>query len=357
MKLVNWIKSNIADGTFTAGKKIPTELELSEQFSISRNTVRQALAELEKTGCLYRVQGGGTYISDQVQPATPKQPVASKTIGLVFGNSRSYVFPDIAQGASDYLASKGYLLNILFSECDFMKERQIIEMLLASKPAGILIEPANSGIQSLNDTLFHKMAEHIPTIFLHLDDSMLCPTLPLYDREGARMLMEYLLQMGHTQIGTIFAFKEATGQARYLGFLDALHSHGLPHSDDIEIWLQHSNIDDYFQKNAEKALHHMLEKVTAIFCHNDCVAYSLITYLRTIGIRVPEDISVVGYDDSLYATLDTQLTTVTHPKIQYGVRAAQAILGLIENPDGFRAADYAIHPQLVIRNSVSPLKT
>ena len=170
------------------------------------------------------------------------------------------------------------------------------------------------------------------------------------------MLTEYLLDMGHTQIGTIFAFNEQTAQSRYLGMLEALYSRAISRSEDLDVWVHRENVTDLFQPNGNLPLMRMLEKATAVFCHDDRIAYTLITYLRSNGIRVPEDISVVGYDDGLYATLDLQITTVAHPKVQYGARAAQAILELLRSPESFSIDKYEQIPQLIVRQSVAPLE-
>ena len=137
--------------------------------------------------------------------------------------------------------------------------------------------------------------------------------------------------------------------------LDALSRRGISHSEALEIWTQRGKVDDLFQPTGNLPLMRMLKKATAIFCHDDRIAYMLITYLRSINIRVPEDISVVGYDDGLYATLDVQITTMTHPKIQYGVNAAKAMLELIESPETFDITKYEVMPELVVRNTVAPL--
>ena len=114
-------------------------------------------------------------------------------------------------------------------------------------------------------------------------------------------------------------------------------------------------MEDLFDPRGGLALDRILENSTAVICHDDRIAYSMIMHLRDRGIRVPDDISVVGYDDSFYATLDTQITSVTHPKKKYGKRAAQAILHMIQEPDTFDVTRYIIHPKLVVRDSVKKI--
>lgn len=360
-QLADWIKGRIQDQTYTVGMKLPTEAELSEQFSLSRHTVRQAISCLEEEGYVRCVQGSGSYVAEREKEEAPvKIPVPaqqnSRVIGFVLVDNRNYIFPEIIQGASDYLMSKGYLLNVMFTGHDFQGERQALEILLASNPAGILIEPANSGIISDNDDLYQRLVQQIPTITMHLDRPGLCPSISLNDREGGRKVGNYLLDLGHTKIGTIFCFDECTGHMRYRGLLDSMRERGLTHSDELEIWTQRSKVEDIFKPEGCYRLKRMLKNVTAIFCHNDPVAHALIAYLRSEGIRVPEDISVVGYDDSFYATLDMPITSVVHPKAEYGRKVAQAILELIETPETFDVSKYQVTPELVVRASVAAPK-
>ena len=103
-----------------------------------------------------------------------------------------------------------------------------------------------------------------------------------------------------------------------------------------------------------EALDKMLRNVTAVICHDDRVAHRLIQYLDGKGIRVPEDISVTGYDDSAYSVLNLPITTVVHPKTEYGRKAAQALLDLMHRPEDIHMDKYTIEPQIVIRASTAP---
>ena len=131
-------------------------------------------------------------------------------------------------------------------------------------------------------------------------------------------------------------------------------THDLVPAKDANIWTAHHRRDDLFEPMGCLALDRMLKNVSAVVCHDDRVAYTLITYLKRRGIRVPEDISVVGYDDSFYATLEFPLTTIAHPKVSYGENAAKALLNLIKSPLEVDVSSYAIPPKLIARSSTAP---
>lgn len=362
MKLVEWTKEQVKNGVFSAGEKLPTEAELAQQFSVSRHTVRQAIAFMEKEGMLYSIQGSGTYFSDDLESGEPEtendEPAAasSKSIGLLISDSSNYIFPDIVQGASEYLMSKGYFLNVAFAGSRFSHEREVLDTILQANPAGLIVEPLNYGMNSYNEDMYAEIAQKVPMLMIHTDKSNACPALSLCDREGGHLVTEHLIDMGHTAINSIYAFDETTASPRYAGFLSALHEHGIEHDERNDIWVKRSNLDDLFQPEGRLALDRILKNSSAVVCHDDRIAYELITHLRERGIRVPEDISVVGYDDSFYATLDMQITSMTHPKKKYGRKAAKAILEMINDPKNFDINKYITHPKLVVRDSVKEIK-
>lgn len=362
MRLVDWIREELKEERLGPGQKLPTEAELTRQFEVSRHTVRQAIAYLEKEGVVISIQGSGTYISEDLQQTdmgsdrTEAQggqlESRNKVIGLLISTGSDYIFPDIVQGASDYLMKKGYLLNVAFSNGDYYQGAESLKTMLEANPAGLIIEPLSYGMNISMDDIYAEAAGRVPTLMIHSDHSEICPALGLGDREGTRMLTEHLLENGHTKIGTFYVFDEVVSSSRYAGFRSTLYDRGIPHDDDNDIWVRRNNLEDMFQPGGDLALQRMLKDVTAVVCHDDRVACKIIAYLKKQGLRVPEDISVVGYDDSSYATLDVPITSVVHPKKKYGRYAARALLAMIRHPETFDIGKYFIPPKLVIRESV-----
>lgn len=354
-ELAEWLISNIESGVFEPCTKIPAETSMEKQFSISRQTVRRAVQELTERGLLYSVQGSGTYVADRnTQDKFIKAGNNSRTVIMVLSDDENYIFPEIAHGASEYLNSKGYMLNVMFTSGDFMIERQRLELILTSQPFGVIYEPASSGFLPYNNELYKEMANTIPTVFMHADFLEAGKVLSLRDRKGGKILTEYLIKMGHTKIGTIMSVDEQTAQARFLGYLDAHYENKIRYSTETQIWRTRAGMNSLFEDNSS-SLKKMIHQVTAVVCHDDRVAHSLIGYLRQRGIKVPEDISVVGYDDSLYSRLDTQITSVVHPKYNYGVNLARALLVMAKDPDNFDITKYEINPKLIERESVADL--
>jgi GntR family transcriptional regulator of arabinose operon len=358
-KLENWIRTEVHSGTYKAGSRIPTETELMNKFGVSRQTVRTAVSHLEEQGFLQRIQGSGTFITipeSNSYESDEKDSVISHNITMVMTEPNSYIFPDILNGATDVLSSEGYQLNIKFTDSNYDKEREILEDLLKRPPEGLIIEPLNYGLLSCNYKLFSTLASQIPCIMIHACQNHTCLNLSIKDRVGGRKITEYLISNGHRKIGMILRTSEMTGQLRFAGYLDALRAHNIPYDADRIIWSMRNQVDDLFEADGCRTLKNMLHKISAVVCHDDRLAFKLITYLQNRGLRVPEDISVAGYDDSFFSTLSYQITTISHPKYKYGQNAAYAILDLIKTGTTDMSA-YEEEPRLIIRDTVGKVNS
>lgn len=354
--LINWIKNGISDGILSENEKLPTEPELSKKFGITLYAVRKALETLEAEGVLYKIQGSGSYVSKEMAGASVKKSgKTSNTIGMVLKNSNSYIFPEVVCGISEELSKNGYPLSLHITDNDFFSESDAIERLMEQNPAGIIIEPSCSMIAPFNDSLYEDLSKEIPVLLIHSVKKANVTCLDLRDEEGAGMLIRYLLAKGHEKIGTIFCMDEQTGSARYLGTLKELKKNNIPRCDECELWFKRNSVEELFREGGQRMLERMLNQVSAVFCHDDRLAYELIYYLEKTGRRVPEDISVVGYDGVVVAGAHTKVTTIAHPKSEYGRNAARAIIKMIEKPDDFDISDYETGPEFIEGETVKDI--
>ncbi len=354
-KLEDYIKSEIINNSFKNGDKLPTESELMKRTGFSRQTIRTAIKHLTDDGLLTSVQGSGIYVARQLpQGSTSSALTNPKSISMVLVDANTYIFPEIMDGVSDMVSRHGYTLNTLFIGGSYDKERDILMSFLQNPPSGLILEPLNLGYMSNNEALYREISKHIPSVFLHTAHGSSLTGIPTMDYEGASELLDYLISIGHKKIGIIPVMSEATGQNRFLAYIDAMRRHGLEYSPDNVIFASRNNLDDLFTAGFSGIIDKMLDGVTAVFCQDDRLAFKLIAYLESRGIRVPEDISVAGYDDSFFSTLTYQITTVTHPKYMYGQNAALALLDII-NTGKTDIEKYKINPKLIVRKSVAAI--
>lgn len=137
------------------------------------------------------------------------------------------------------------------------------------------------------------------------------PTILLDDAKGAYLLTKYLIDTGHRQIAGVFKADDSQGAERHKGYVKALQEAGMPYQPELVVWF---HTEDRKVKPAVM-VQMMLEAelpIDAVVCYNDQIAVEVIRMLERIGKKVPEDLSVTGYDDSMIArTGPVELTTVS----------------------------------------------
>lgn len=348
-ELLSWLQS----GKLRPGQQFPSENEIAEQFGLSRQTVRQTFGELEKAGWLERIQGKGTFAKSPER----RDGEAVKTIGIITTYISDYIFPHIVRGAEAELRSKGY--RLLLSSTDNTKEKEMESLqLMTSQPlSGLIIEPTKSAEGNPNLGYFLDLQEKgIPYLMINEKYRELeCPCLKVDDEAGGRKAANFLLENGHRSIAGFFKRDDLQGVSRLKGFLAAHREFGIAVSPQHVVTYTTEQKGDYTYRRATELLQGTPEqRPTAFVCYNDELAVMLMDAAAACGLRVPEDISVIGFDDSsLAAASGTKLTTLTHPKTAMGELAARQLIGMIEQ--GEVHGDTVFEPELIERDSVRKL--
>lgn len=352
-KIAAYIKDQIFNGTFVLGDKLPSEISLSEQFNVSRQTVRKSIAELTKYGFLEPRHGSGTFV---VYDPIKKKLKQSMIIGVISTYLDDYIFPSSIRGMDRILSKNGYSIQLLTTMNNIEKEAIALEKLRELGVDGIIVEPTKSSIINPNTYTYLEIAkEGIPVLFFNAYYPELdFPYVALDDREVGRFCTEYLIQNGHKKIAGIFKSDDIQGELRYKGFLDIMHKYKLKIDLDKYIWYTTEDLSNLFSVN-RKQIVKALNNTTAFFCYNDIIAFELIKFLEMINIRVPEDISVISVDNSSLSKISSpNITSVKHPKSLLGELVAKNIIKMIETNslDG----NFLFTPQLVEGESVKRIE-
>ncbi|MBD2871257.1 GntR family transcriptional regulator [Paenibacillus arenilitoris] len=359
MQLKQQILSWIVTAQFKPHDRLPSENELGRQFELSRQTVRQALGDLEQEGWLYRVQGKGTFVSDQSHTER-RGPSQGMTIGMITTYISDYIFPTIVRGVESSLRAVGARLLLASTDNEKKKEKDSLESMLREPLTGLIIEPTKSAEGNPNFNYFMALdALKIPYIMLNERYSDVdAPCLRVDDELGGYRAAEHLIALGHSRIAGFFKTDDFQGVHRMRGFLRAHREHGL----SVQADYLHRYASEEKQSKPAEALFALLQREparrpTAIVCYNDELAVRMLDVIRQIGLAVPEDLSIVGFDDAVLAiATEVKLTTVAHPKTGMGADAVELLLGLVENRQRNRAQDIVYDPQLVIRESTQAPK-
>lgn len=348
--LTEYLKEEILMGRIKPNEKIPSENALAERFSLSRQTVRKSLAILVNEGFVYTEHGRGTFCADRT-----KQRSDSKNIGVVTTYISDYIFPKVIQGIDSVLSENGYSIMLKNTDNNNEKEAADLNDILQKDIEGIIIEPTKSALFSNNLAYYEALDENnIPYLFIHgyyygLENKSY---LILDDTAGMYSAVEYLVKLGHKDIVGIFKADDIQGVNRHKGYARAIKEAGLVYDPDHVIWF-HTEDKDQTPYDQLKAILTDGSEVDAIACYNDQIAFKVFELLSSMDIKVPEDISLTGFDDSSIASnCPVKITTVRHPKEKFGEQAAEMLLKLLRDPQYLQnPLQETIIPELVIKDS------
>ena len=322
------LQSEIEAGTLKEHEKLKTEKELMAEYAVSRQTVRHALARLESDGFVRSRQGSGTFVTPRGRAVRS----ASRQIALVMTYISDYIFPSIIRGIESVLSEQGYTLLLKATGNSVDQERAILQSLLESPPRALIVDGNKTVLPNPNLQYYRQFqALGIPIIFVHATYPELTDItkVAVDDRAGGHMAVDYLAQKGHTKIAAIFKSTDFQGVQRYEGFIEGMIANRLSFSDNHFIWFQ-DNDQMKLLLETDKTRRYF-DGCTAIVCYNDQIAYLAVNYLTGLGYRVPQDISVISFDDSELAQyVRPRLTSFSHPKERLGVAAAESIIKMIE---------------------------
>lgn len=347
--LMEQLKTDILSGAIGPGEKLPSENELSLQYSLSRHTVRKALALLEQEGYVEAFHGKGTFCSEKMRHAKK-----SRNIAVVTTYISDYIFPRLIQGMDNVLSEKGYSIILKNTGNSRQKEARCLEELLQKDIDGLIIEPSKSQLACRHPNLYQSLEEYqIPYLFIQgiYTEMRDKPHILMDDRKGGYLVTHYLTEQGHKRIAGFFKADDMQGINRHKGYVQALQEAGIPYNPDQVVWF---HTEDRKTKPAmmvqDMVRHGQLPE--GIVCYNDQIAVQVMEALEREGIEIPRDVSVTGYDNSLYAQRGNGITTIAHPQERLGEMAAELILEKINGVSEAEShVERMIQPELIIRGS------
>lgn len=352
--LMEELKEKIISGRIQPGEKLPSENQFTVQYSLSRHTVRKALSLLEQEGYIEACHGKGTFCSEKM-----RHMKKSRNIAVVTTYISDYIFPRLIQGMDNVLSEQGYSIILKNTGNSRQKEAKCLEELFQKDIDGLIIEPSKSQLSCRHPGLYENLEKYqIPYIFIQgiyteMKDK---PHILMDDARGGYLVTKYLLEQGHRRITGFFKADDIQGIQRHKGYVRELQEAGIPYDPDLVVWF-------HTEDRRSKPSMMVKEMVKTgslphgIVCYNDQIAVQVIESLEDCGLQVPKDISVTGYDNSLYAQRGTGITTIAHPQERLGEMAAELIL---EKINGVSEADSKverlIQPELIVRGSCRRLK-
>lgn len=331
-KLYNWAHTLITSGVIKNMDKFPSETSLQKKFGYSRQTVRTALLHLEEEGLITRVRGSGTYVSYEGQMIDEGLP----RVGLLLSYYSEYLFPEVYDGIESSLSEKGYRIDVAVTKNRLNDEAIYLEGMLKNNVSGLIIEGSRSAFPNPNIRLYEEIRKkNIPTIFIHNHyENVAFDSVEMSDTKAAYELTRILIENGHRKIGGILKYDDMQGIARYKGVIQCLSDYGINYDDDCIRWYSTREMEEKFSKKGLMHIYRNTRDCTALLIYNDEVARVYVDFLEDRGVHVPEDLSVVSFDDAeLQDNTDVQLLSAIHPKNKLGRITGNHLLRMMEDED------------------------
>lgn len=275
----------------------------------------------------------------------------SSTLGLIVPNISNPLFSQMVSGVETYANSKGYNAILGLSDSCCEKELFYLDMLQRERVDGLVVLP--TFMEAVKDKLNVQKSSASLVVFCGstgASTGMDISYAKCDNHAGAFMAIEHLIHTGKKRIGCIFpVFNEQQYASRKSGYMDALAAHDIAYDEGF---IKVCSMDSNSVFHATKELIHA-KKPDAVFCISDYYSISVIRAIYALGLRIPEDIAVIGYDNiSISDYLPISLSTIDTHSYRIGQMAAEMLIEKIEHPDS-PLRQVILKPELVIRESTS----
>lgn len=341
------LKDRITSGQWVGGSSLPSEKELCAEFDVSRGTVRQALQTLENEGLLRREQGRGTFVHFNHGGTESAQ---TRRLGFVVPYVRDSSVPTILVGFQQVAEHNNFSVIFNHVNNDPAQQERVINKLVNEGVAGIALYPVDSEDMALMGAL---QRAQFPVVMIDRYLRGISTDYVMSNHFGGAIRgAHHLIHLGHTRVGFVTWLSPAISlEHRLLGYMQALAERGITTEERLICRVQGYPIIDV------SPLHAYLsgaDRPTAILAANDQIAAGIYRAAADIGLRIPDDLSVMGFDNlDLSPHLDPPLTTIAQPFLQIGQAAAELLLRRIAG-DRDRIEQITLPTELIIRSSCRP---
>lgn len=274
----------------------------------------------------------------------------TKSIGLLVPQLSNEFWARMSEAIQEELWLKGYTIVLGFTNFEMDREEAFLKMFIERKVDGIILGASSPTLGGRDYSHLEELKRKYPVPFLSLDENIPDMSGVVSDQlHSAMSAVEHLIRLGNRNIA--FIGGPAVSIYREFGYRKALAKHGLPVNERLIKLGPGQSLE--FGYEELKELLDTKQPFSAIFCGNDLIAMGAIHALNQAGLRVPEDVAIVGYDDiQLVSLMKPGLTTVRQPIRQISKELIELLLQTIENPEERNTFKKILVPnELVIRES------
>jgi LacI family transcriptional regulator len=274
----------------------------------------------------------------------------TSTLGLIVPDTHNPYFSELARGVESVAFENSYTVILCHSGYDADRENQYIDMLRVQRAAGVIWIPATTDFDPYEKLLGYG----VPTVIIdRTNPGYDMPTVVADNYQGGFLATSHLLELGHKRIGYISRSEDLShSDSRIKGYLSALEEKSIPFDPKLVVK------GGFRLENGKQAIDYLLQldsRPTAVFAYNDIMAIGALRALHEAGLRVPEDFSLIGFDDIDQAGYTCPaLTTVYMPKYKIGQQGTKKLLEIIDKKPTTNELLASLEVYLVVRESTGP---
>ena len=329
-QLCTQLMEEVATGRLKPGDVLPPEPMIAAQLKVARNTVRQALAQLERNGLVRRVRGKGTFIHED---AASRLRSGLDAVALIVPEQSGF-YPLLMAGFEEAAGASRNQVIVVSTRNDLHRQGNAILQLIDKQIAGAAIVPVMSQPSTPAFQVRQLQKNNIPVVLCHRGvDGVRAPVLALSGHDIGRLAGEAMIRRGHRRIAFVSALRATMAEAYEAGLRSALQAVGgsLPSSNAVyigcDVYADHAE----YERLMDAALGELTarpaeQRPTAIFTGFDGVAELIYLQLMRRGLSVPDDISLVSFGGATrLGPMQHRLTAVTVDEAMVGRMAADLL--------------------------------
>ena len=331
-------------------KKAPTIKEIARIANVSAMTVSRAINNRHSVrGAtrkkILKIANRLGYMPNRIARSLVSKK--SDLISLIVADISNQFFAEISRGIEDRARENGY--HVIFSSTDDDPKNleSSVRMMREMGVDGFIIAAV-----SLEEPIVDELLDQeIPVVLINRRIKKSNVNYVVVDNyKGAYLAVEHLINIGYKKIGIISGRSSvSTGKERLQGYRKGLLDHGL------KFQKEYSSQGPFTEEHGKKAAQKMLtlkNRPEAIFAASDNIALGVMNAAGELGLKIPEDLAIVGFDDTNFSSNSKiRLTTVSQRKYEMGERGVQILIDLIENQESDYINKVVLEPRLIIRES------